>query len=361
MRLIASVLVIIIAMGVWVKISLSTPATLPAPTGPYAIGRMEFDWVDESRSDPFVSAQKRELDTFLWYPAEQSGTKPAVYLRENWERNLQSPILWSTYSGVHTNSWEGVPIARTTQKPWPVVVLSTGFGHVPADYTSLAEELASQGYIVASPANTHTGPTVIFPDGRIAKNKDDILDLKRTLRVWADDIGTVLKKLESLDADSGSPLFHKLDFSRVGIIGHSFGGAASAEFCSNQGPCNAGVDMDGSLFGGAAHNGIRKPFLFLLNEGIPPWWACLRIWRKHTWEELHREDMMRFRAACDPWRNCRIECLPGLRHQNFSDLAVMFRPPLYWAHPKLGRLSGKQGLEMTRQKVTEFLNQWVRG
>lgn len=349
------------ALALCVKSSFST-STVLVPPGHYATGRMEFDWIDEARPDPFASDAKRELDTFLWYPAEKRGGNPAICLRGNWSRNLEPPIRWAGYYRGRTSSRESAaPLVCSVQKSWPVVVLSTGFDHIPADYTSLAEALASEGYVVATPANTYTGATVVYPDGRIAKNRDDASDLKRTLHVWTEDIGTVLKRLEALNADTRSAFFHRLDFSRIAIVGHSFGGDASAEFCANEAQCTAGVDLDGSLFGDAAHKGIRRPFLFLLSGEAPPWWTRLLPGHKHSWEELRVRDMTRFRAACRVSSYCSIESVPGMRHENFSDFALVFRAPLYWVHPKLGHAGGEQGLRITRQKVIEFLNRWVRG
>src|SRR5207248_999024 len=142
----ATMAVVSLALGVWVEASVSSPSLL-VPTGHYAIGRVEFDWIDGSRSDPFDLETKRELDTFLWYPAEKQGGSPGVCLRGNWTRNLDAPIRWAGYYSARAHSWEKAPLACPIQKSWPVVVLSTGFGHVPADYTSLAEALASEGYV----------------------------------------------------------------------------------------------------------------------------------------------------------------------------------------------------------------------
>jgi predicted dienelactone hydrolase len=53
--------------------------------------------------------------------------------------------------------------------------------------------------------------------------------------------------------------------TRVGVFGHSFGGAQAAQFCSQDSRCKAGVDVDGSLHGSVIQAGIHKPFMFLLS------------------------------------------------------------------------------------------------
>ena len=58
----------------------------------------------------------------------------------------------------------------------------------------------------------------------------------------------------------------RLDMARVGVFGHSFGGATAAQFCSQDSRCKAGIDVDGSLHGSVIQTGIHKPFMFLVSE-----------------------------------------------------------------------------------------------
>ena len=362
---VGTVLVAVALVFGWAMASLNIAATLPPPTGPYAIGRMEFDWTDQSRPDPFISGkQNRELDVFVWYPAERPGRKQAIYLRDNWRDNLAVSFPWPTYQGVRTYSWQDASAIRGKGAPWPVVIFSPGRGEVPIEYTSLAEQLASEGYIVASPANTRTGPTVVFPDGRIVKSGEDEPEIEKLLSVCVGDIGTVLKHLTLLNGDSRFPFFEKIDLQQAGIIGHSWGGAVSAEFCSVDDRCTVGVDLDGGLYGGAAQKGIRKPFLFLVGEGTPPYWLraqmLFRPSLKARWAEVRKEENARWQTACGVSPDCQIETLPGVRHLNFGDLGILFRRPLYWLHPMLGRVGGQQGVRITREKVSEFLHRSLR-
>src|SRR5438270_11598505 len=48
-----------------------TEITLPAPTGPFAIGRSIYDWTDDAHPDPLapVAERRRELLVWIWYPA----------------------------------------------------------------------------------------------------------------------------------------------------------------------------------------------------------------------------------------------------------------------------------------------------
>jgi len=54
--------------------------------------------------------------------------------------------------------------------------------------------------------------------------------------------------------------------TRVGVFGHSFGGAAAALFCHEDSRCKAGIDLDGAPHGSVIQAGIDRPFMFLLSD-----------------------------------------------------------------------------------------------
>jgi predicted dienelactone hydrolase len=53
---------------------------------------------------------------------------------------------------------------------------------------------------------------------------------------------------------------------RVGVFGHSLGGATALRFCHNDSRCKAGIDMDGAPLGSVVADGVTQPFTFLLSE-----------------------------------------------------------------------------------------------
>ncbi len=89
----------------------------------------------------------------------------------------------------------------------------------------------------------------------------------RLLTAWTADIAFVLDRLEVLNTSDGSDkLAGRLDMTRVGVFGHSFGGAAAALFCHEDSRCKAGVDVDGAPHGRVIEEGINRPFMFLLSD-----------------------------------------------------------------------------------------------
>src|SRR5713101_2020992 len=56
-------------------------AALPAPTGPFAVGKITVHWTDESRIEPLSqNHEPRELMVDIWYPAEPTDGASVAYL-----------------------------------------------------------------------------------------------------------------------------------------------------------------------------------------------------------------------------------------------------------------------------------------
>jgi pimeloyl-ACP methyl ester carboxylesterase len=80
-------------------------------------------------------------------------------------------------------------------------------------------------------------------------------------------LGLALDHLERLnEADPSGRFVGRLDLQRVGVFGHSLGGATALQFCHDDLRCKAGIDVDGAPFGSVIAEGVSQPFLFLLAE-----------------------------------------------------------------------------------------------
>jgi len=124
---------------------------LPAPSGPFAIGRHSEVWRDPSRLDPFAPepARSRELLIWIWYPAAPGDRalfadyRPNAWRHAGTGRAAVLNLLWKRPENVHGHSFEDPPLAPGG--PFPVIVFRSGLGALSLDYSTLAEDLASQG------------------------------------------------------------------------------------------------------------------------------------------------------------------------------------------------------------------------
>ena len=61
----------------------------------------------------------------------------------------------------------------------------------------------------------------------------------------------------------------RLDLTRVGIFGHSLGGGVAVQAMYEDDRVAAAIDMDGTLFGEVATNGVARPLMLMLSERVP--------------------------------------------------------------------------------------------
>jgi dienelactone hydrolase len=285
-RLIVLVWVLIVGLadapGVLAQDASPVPAaiTLAAATGPQAVGRTGFEWIDRTRDEPFTDdpADHRELVIWMWYPAEpMPDAERAAYVPGLWG-DLIGDALGLDLDRVAVHAVADVPVA-SGQPRYPLLLLSPGSGFMPAVYTALAEELASHGFIVVGVNHTYNASVTVFADGRVvpaapeAQPQPTDMDSMRAAgetvtELHAADLAFVLDRLEALDDEPG-PCAGRLDLSRIGVLGHSLGGAAAAELCRVDRRCDAGVNMDGLFWGEVAESGVPVPFLLLMAENQP--------------------------------------------------------------------------------------------
>jgi hypothetical protein len=93
--------------------------TLPAPTGPFAVGKITAHWTDESRIEPLSpNHEPRELMVDIWYPAEPSNGVPVAYLDtaayqralgDDGFRNQFGNLSETIKEGVRTHAVAGAP------------------------------------------------------------------------------------------------------------------------------------------------------------------------------------------------------------------------------------------------------------
>ena len=161
---------------------------LPAPSGPFGIGRVGYDWVDPSRPDQYSGNPKahRELMVYLWYPtSEKSADAKGAYLpgaqrmdtlpeiQKRMSREFGRNWAAITSGAIFSHAVERAPVLRSSRR-LPVVIFSHGLGSTSFNYTCLVEDLVSRGYVVAAVEHTYIASAVWFPDGRVVPRHTEI-------------------------------------------------------------------------------------------------------------------------------------------------------------------------------------------
>ncbi len=297
-----------------VTLSLSFPIVhLPEPTGPYAVGTSYLTFTDPSRPETLTDDPDdiRQFKGRLWYPAQPStAADPLEYQDYQPSINVISPggppeFIFSHLHLLTSNAYRDAPIADA-QPAYPVLVFSTGFLTLYEDYQILAEEFASQGYVVlildtpyeSQGVRQPDGSTVMYTDAHAAAFEDhtdrvfplwedfwddDTSDAERNalarqmletdtfmdtvLRIRVADIQFAIDELGRMNTgEPASPFAGKLDLSRLVIVGHSLGGAVAGQTCLVDDRFKACVNLDGFQWGDVVNGAIQQPFMLVDSE-----------------------------------------------------------------------------------------------
>ena len=213
-------------------------------TGGYTVARASVILVDPSRTDPYeTDGSSREVPVHFYYPA--------------------------------------VPEGEAAE--FPLVVFSHGaFGYYQSNFSTY-EELASHGYVVAALEHPHQSLFTHDTDGKLipvdpaflqsvleAENSgEDNEEVIRAveeewMRLRAPDMSFAITAIEEAKG-AGAPtqawalmgteeaevqqILSLTDTGRIGVMGHSMGGATSVEMGRERDDIGAVIDIDGTMFG----------------------------------------------------------------------------------------------------------------
>src|SRR5205085_1069739 len=349
-------------------------SALLTPTGSYSVGRTFFHWTDPNRTDPVVARTEREFMVIAWYPAEADTSEVhALWTPERWAlseakllyyyQRLNSPnplTMGEALRAIHgtvSNSIAEAPPART-KNLWPLLLFSPGAGVNLAFYSTFAEDLASHGYAVFAIVPTGWVDTT-FPDGHRVPASGKLLDDDIALPLWASDLRFMLDQIERLDRDLNSIFFRRLDLSRVGAFGHSFGGAASILAGLQDQRIRAVINLDGSPFGVLSKSVLPKPLMVIKHATSPQYWTPPRDEKVRAMQAQVGEELSFVYLKGRP--GYRVD-ITDVKHMTFSDMAVL---PA-WADR--GRRFGEDNaadaettLSLIRDYVRAFFDEFLLG
>ncbi len=326
--------------------------TLPDPTGSYNVGTVTFDLTDTNRNETFTENpdDHRRILIQAWYPADDvSGysAAPYVYDQQSFGIGIQQSfgfpsLIVSHVSLVTTHSYEGAPVSQD-ETSFPVLLFSHGYGGFVMQNTVLMEEMASHGYIVFSIAHPYEAAVTIFPDGTAIyeATQETLEQITNSLVIWAEDTMFLLDQLEISDNDNIPSIFNgKLDFSRIGAMGHSFGGTTAEEVVLIDPRVQAGISFDTPHIGHSLDMNLTKPFMLLFGQdyGNP---------------EMNDTVYLRSQSTCYGI------FVNGTRHYNFADVQIW--SSLLKLFGWLGPIDGYRMLEIQNRYVLAFFDEALKG
>ncbi|MCJ1294618.1 hypothetical protein MMC34_006176 [Xylographa carneopallida] len=369
------------------QVSVGQQHRLCQSSGPYEIGVHIQELIDPSRLDPWAYLDNdrssgpvnRAVMISTYYPTaikhpndddDDDDSKPplyttpympvltaAIYDAQVFAQLGLNSSFTDLYSSAHING----PILHVPAEPFPVLLFSSGGGASRFFYTALAEALASTGYIVACIDHSHDSLVVELLNhtllhGGLPVNGNRTL-LMMDLDARVQDTRFALDELSRLDVleQHFATSDEVFNVSRVGMVGHSLGGATMSTAMLLDSRIAAGVSLDGVFFGPELEAGLDRPFLILGAEGHdsakegwwstwPGMWPKIRAWKK----QLN---------------------VKGTGHASFSDVPLIIdvldirkdMPDPDGEVDNWGTISGARMLEVQTAYVTAFFDRFLKG
>lgn len=307
----------------------------PEMTGKHDVATAKYTWIDSNRVDELTGyGDGRALTVEFWYP-------------------------------------------DTADERYPLVVFSHGaFGFSGSNYSTCVE-LASNGYVVASIGHTNQAFYTMDTEGKLTIADPEFINeasqinslhdttqeegIYATTKDWMElrtadmdfVIDTIIHECERAEHDA---LFSIIDSGRIGLMGHSLGGATSAQIGRTRDDIDAVIVLDGTMLGEEVafeDDGV------VLNDTPYPI-PLLNIYAEDHYtssKELVGDAYNNFHATQNAV--CASETVfRGAGHLNFTDLPLF--SPVLAQTLGVGTVDASYCIETMNRVVLEYFDCYLR-
>ncbi|WP_394233487.1 alpha/beta hydrolase family protein [Niallia oryzisoli] len=302
-------------------------------TGENSVSTKSFTWTDQSRKELFTEEadDNRKVTVQFWYPSKQA------------------------------------------DKKFPLVVFSHGaFGLRTSNYSTY-QELASNGYVVASIDHTfHAFLTEQVDGKRVITNMDFMNDaIKATngeiqgkelfvmeqawMKLRTEDMTFVIDKIKKMTGSETENIFQLIDLERIGVMGHSLGGATAAKIGRIDETVDAVIVLDGTMLGEVI--GFMNGKELLTDEPYPK--PILNFYNESHYEDETKGNPDYPNNAVHKNSNHSYQVIiRNSEHMNFTDLPIV--SPILSNLLGTGAVDARECIETTNEVILQFFDRYLK-
>lgn len=367
----ASIMVLLLSAASVALTWLLPAFTMPEPTGRYAIGTFQQQLVDESREETKSPepGDKRELMINVWYPVDHEAAKGLPL--EHYPAELGEaislvfgipPQVFSYLDTIPTHVVTGAKVSAV-ESSYPVLLFSPGVRSARFQSMTAIEELVSHGYIVVGIDHPYTSAQVTFPDGHgVAYEANPEFDTSEELYQYnvqgvgirAADASFVLDTLTQWNKHDPNQLLEgKLDLDRVGIFGHSYGGATTAEALAQDDRFKAGLSLEGGFWGTVSTTAMKQPFMYIMSGETAKSFAPDATEKDNVFYPEFEPDLDH--VMTHSLNDTYYLTVDGFFHQSFTDISLI--SPRMFARG----MTPEHNVDITRSYTLAFFDRYLKG
>ncbi|MFC3748981.1 alpha/beta hydrolase family protein [Paenibacillus sp. GCM10012306] len=272
-------------------------------TGEYKVATATYTYVDNNRIEEFNDTGKnRFVNVEFWYPVHGNGS-------------------------------------------FPLLVFSHGAYGIKSSNASTFTELASHGYIVVSIDHPYHSFYTTSKDGTTVTinkeyyqevsnaNKDGIYTIEQVygliqkwMKLRTDDMNFVIDMILQKSKSDPNPLYKQINTDKIGVFGHSMGGAASIGLGRERDDVHAVVNIDAPMFSELNYD---KKTDDLVASGKPYTTPVLNIYSDDVWKQLDNQPSVYAanKVADRNFSEMYTVHFQGAKHLSLTDLPL-FSPLL---------------------------------
>ncbi|NKI19876.1 alpha/beta hydrolase [Paenibacillus dendritiformis] len=335
-RIVRNAVVMLVLVAMAASPALVFPQyALPQVTGKYEVASVSYTYIDKNRMEQFTgTGENRAVNVGFWYPANADGT-------------------------------------------YPLLVFSHGAYGINESNASTYTELASHGYVVCSIDHPYHSFYTASVDGTVVlvnsaymqevnnanKGKYTIEEnyglIQKWMKLRTDDMNFVIDTILEKAKTGSENVYRLVNTEKIGVFGHSMGGAASVWLGRERDDIGAVVNIDAPLFSELVYNRETDD---LAASGQPYTTPLLNMYSDSVWVQLNSNSTYAANKAIDELgTEVYTVYFQGAKHMSLTDLAL-FSPML--ANMLQGgraEIDAYYCIETMNRIILEFFDCYLKG
>ncbi|MFE3572966.1 alpha/beta hydrolase family protein [Lysinibacillus sp. NPDC059133] len=297
-----SIMMILIFVFVFSPIIIFPQHPSPKVTGEYEVATTTDTYVDKNRIEEFTNkGDNRFVNVEFWYPKNADGT-------------------------------------------YPLLVFSHGAYGIKTSNRSTYTELASHGYVVVSIDHPYHSFYTRTEDGTVAMISPDFRDefeknmnkgvysneeryniIQKWMKLRTDDMNFVIDTILKKSKNDKNPLYQHINTEKIGVFGHSMGGAASVWLDRERNDISAVVNIDAPFFSELVYKKEMDDFVASSKDFTTP---LLNIYSDDVWGQLENNSIyIANKPNNEHFKDAYTTHFKGAKHLSLTDLPL-FSPIL---------------------------------